>query len=162
MDRACRKYQDRGRQIQGGDPAGQDGFTLLEIIAILILLAILAGVVASGSGVSTADLAAETARLKAHLRYAQVRAMNSNTTWGFAFSGNTYTLQTGGAASATPLPGQNSNSYSLAGGVTATPSTSPITFDQWGSPGTTTITITLSGGGGSNTVTVTKNTGFIP
>ena len=141
---------------------GQRGFTLIEIIVVFILISILAAYVATHSITSDAGLYGEAEILKGHLRYAQMKAMNANNPWGLRFSGNSYTLLENGVASTTPLPGESSDTHSAASGVSIASSTSPITFDRWGSPGASTVTITLTANSKSVTVTVTRNTGFIP
>src|SRR3990172_875443 len=78
------------------------GFTLIEVIAALIIIAILTAVVISrGTGIDTVNLHAEVDTLKGHLRYAQYLAMNdiSSTTgyatptkWGIDIGTNSYEL----------------------------------------------------------------------
>ena len=60
----------------------QDGFTLIEIISVLVILGIL--VVVAVSRMSNFDVAVYTGRdaLKAHLRYAQTMAMNKDPNTG--------------------------------------------------------------------------------
>lgn len=141
----------------------QAGFTLVEVIAILILLGILSAVAASRfMDTGAADVRAAADTLKSHLRYAQIRAMNSNVTWGIDFAANSYTLMQNGAASATRFPGTSSGTVTLGSGLAVSSTVDPITFSQRGSPGATTATITVSKGGNSTTITVTKKTGFIP
>ncbi len=135
------------------------GFTLIEVIAVLLLIGILT-VIAVGREINSgnqADVYGATEVLKNHLRYAQSTAMNSDVSWGLNFSGSSYTLQNAAASATAPLPGDIPN------GISYAPSVNPVLFDnRWGSPGAATITVTVSKGGFSQTVTVTKNTGFIP
>ena len=141
------------------------GFTLLEVVAVLILLGIVAAVVAASSGTADTKVAAAAALMKSHLRFAQVRAMNDTATWGIALGGTSYTLQENGATAATNLPGTDSPTMVLANGLSLSvnpSSTTAVTFDAWGSPGDTTISITVSDGTNSRTITVTRKTGFIP
>ena len=56
----------------------EKGFTLLEIIAILVILGILAVVVVSRTTSMNAEVYAGADTLKTHLRYAQILAMNTN------------------------------------------------------------------------------------
>ncbi len=150
-------------QFPGRDGVwSQGGFSMIEVIAVLVLLGVIAAVVGNYTGTTGAELAAEEAILKSHLRFAQMRAMNDTVPWGISFSGNTYTLTENGAASTTNLPGTTTNNRTIDSALTLTPSASAITFDTWGSPGTTTITITLSDGSETRAITVTRNTGFIP
>lgn len=134
------------------------GFTLIEVIAILLLMGILSAIAVTRSsnfGADT-DVRAATEVVKNHLRYAQTKAMNSNVSWGLNFSGSTYTLRDANNVSAS-LPGD------LPQGMAFASTVNPLMFEnRWGSPGNTTITVTVSKGGSSQTITVTKNTGFIP
>lgn len=136
------------------------GFTLIEVISVLVLLGILAAVMVNRSLDNSADAIGEAEVVKGHLRFAQMKAMNSDTSWGIAFAGSSYTLQQKGLTSAVPLPGQNSATYTLAKG-TVSATRNPIVFNQWGDPGAI-ITVTVNVGANSQAFTVAQNTGFIP
>ena len=77
------------------------GFTLIEVIAVLIILGILAVVVISRSNNMDASLYSEAEVIKTHLRYAQTQAMNKTTTtnlfWGITCDGASYWLFEGNA-----------------------------------------------------------------
>ncbi len=139
-------------------PWGTRGFTMVEIIAVLVLLGIMSAIVfnhANNSGVD-AELSGAAEVVKNHLRFAQTKAMNSDLAWGINFSGSTYTLQDANGATAS-LPGD------LPQGMTFAATVNPVMFEKrWGGPGSITITVTVSKGGGSRTITVTRKTGFIP
>ena len=149
---------------------GKGGFTMIEIIAVLVILGILAAVVAvKMSNTSAVDLASQVEAVKGHLRYAQTRAMNSNlVAWGINFNSTTsyYLFQGAGSTIPVQLPGEEGAIVSLTAkksGLTITPVR--ITFNEFGSPCndagvplTTNATVTTSGG----TIIITKNTGFIP
>ncbi|MDH5298361.1 MAG: type II secretion system GspH family protein [Desulfobulbaceae bacterium] len=133
------------------------GFTLLEIIAVLLILAILAAV---GTNFITPpqeySLAGETETLKAHLRYAQIRAMGDTVPWSLALTADGYTLR----RDTTPatLPGEENATHNFPPGVTLTSGNVTVTFDNWGKPGAAS-TLTLNG---SHSITVTEETGYIP
>jgi MSHA pilin protein MshC len=138
------------------------GFTLIEVIAVLIILAIVAAVVISrGTATDAANLQAEVNTLKGHLRYAQCLAMNDiyPTKWGIQIGGSSYTLIRNSTGNGTTfdnpfsLPNESSATHSFAP-ITATPAV--VLFDEWGSPVTTTL---FSIGGQS--ITITPTTGFI-
>jgi prepilin-type N-terminal cleavage/methylation domain-containing protein len=151
------------------------GFTLIEIIAVLVILAIISAVVISrGTMTDAASLQAEVDTLKGHLRYAQYLALNdiSQTTgyatptkWGINISGTTsYNLVkyvSGVSAAHTfSLPGESSATHDFkfsSGTTVAVTGNNPILFDEWGSPGTTSSSITIGG----QAITITANTGFI-
>jgi len=153
------------RQIVTGRLGNNRGFTLIEIIAVLIIIAIISAVVISrGTATEEAKLRAEVDTLKAHLRYAQYLAMDDlpGTQWGISIGGSSYTLvkvDTSGTTNPYNLPGESSATHSFASGVTAvTTGSNPILFDEWGSPGTTSSSITIGG----QSITITATTGFIP
>lgn len=62
----------------------EHGFTLLEIIVVLILIGVISGVFVSRTmDIQHIDLAAQMAKVQTHIRYAQTMAMKrSDTIWG--------------------------------------------------------------------------------
>lgn len=159
----------------GKKPSKKNGFTLIEVIAVLVIVAIIAAVVVA-RGMSTADvnLQAETDTLKSHLRYAQYLALNDiyPIKWGIQISGDSYKLVRSGNGAAidstTPynLPGESSDTHSISP-ITAT---ATVLFDEWGSPynefakltGNAAWTITLTQGSQSKSIEIIPETGFIP
>lgn len=136
----------------------QVGFTIMEVVAVLIILGILAAVAISRFGNTQADEVAAANTLKTHLRYAQLRAMGDIQTWGISFDGNSYTLLKDGAQATVNLPGENSPTKALTG-VTISPTTTVTFSAARGQPTPAnghTITI------GTQTLTITHETGFIP
>ena len=130
------------------------GFTTVEIIAVLLLLAVITSVIVSRYSTGTVDAAASADKLKVHLRYTQMRAMNSDVSWGMSFSGTGYSLirDMGGSQTVQNLPGESDTSVSLPASVTGS-----VQFDTWGRPsGLDSISL------GTVTVTITPDTGFIP
>ena len=70
-----------------------DGFTFVEVIAVLVIIVIVSSVVISKSGSFSADLVSQTEILKTHLRYAQTMGMSgkdSNDVFGFNCAGGFY------------------------------------------------------------------------
>ncbi|GAB6094420.1 hypothetical protein JCM14469_06720 [Desulfatiferula olefinivorans] len=131
------------------------GFTLVEIIAVLLLMGIVAAlVVAGGLGLGDTDEGAAADVLKTHLRYAQSRAMNGDRAFGIVFSGGGYSLVRDPAGTAVPvrLPGESALTVPLPAAVSGS-----VTFDTWGRPsGMTSISL------GGRIVTITPDTGFVP
>ena len=152
------------------------GFTMIEIVVVLVVLFILSAVVISRYRTADSnELMAETDGLKANLRYAQIKAMsdtlqpNSNPRWEFEITNATsYTLYRrgdNGVRVSVNLPSEvpPSPAHGLPAGVTLTSGVGlVITFDDWGSPGSSNISIALTQGTQSSTVSITRNTGFIP
>jgi MSHA pilin protein MshC len=152
---------------------GSSGFTLFEVVTVIVILGIMAAAVSvKFLAMDPVNLNSETDTVKSHIRYAQFRAMNTNTVWGINISSATqYSLfQNGSTADTVKLPGQDALTISLPTG-TSFGSTGIISFDTWGKPYTDagaaasqsgTRTITLSYGSSSKNITITQNTGFIP
>lgn len=153
------------------DKKGAKGFTLIEIIAVLVVLAIVSAVVYSrGSSTAEAEVNATVEALKGHIRFVQMRAMNSdpvsgcNSAFGMASDGTKYYMfKDCNAASKVILPGATDISgVKLPSGSTFT----TFSFDKWGRPysssdgtGTSeTISLTVKG----KSIAITKNTGFVP
>ena len=139
------------------------GFTLIEVIAVLIILAVVSAVVISrGMDTDSVKLQAEVDTLKGHLRYAQYLAMNdiSPNQWGISInllSGSSYTLVkfdgTSTAPSSFNLPNESSATHSFSP-FTTTAAT--VLFNEWGSP-----TITGSPSIGGQSISITATTGFM-
>jgi MSHA pilin protein MshC len=77
----------------------ESGFTLLEIIAVLVVMGILAVIAVSRSVNYNAEVYGGADVLKSHLRYAQTSAMNYSPTatgvpviWGISGNANSYWL----------------------------------------------------------------------
>jgi MSHA pilin protein MshC len=158
----------RGRKRFGG----QGGFTLLEVVMVLLILGVISYFATTRlftedgiSQVSEVDL------VKNHLRYAQARTMNTELDWGILFeSANRYFLFRGDAPGVpVRLPGDESADGKMTlrsitvttVNYTVTPRTVRFRSLEYGSPASTMnsdITVVTTGGN----ITVTKNTGFIP
>jgi MSHA pilin protein MshC len=154
----------------------RDGFTALEVIAVIFVIAVVGVTAASRIASKTYyDIAAETEILKANLRYAQFRALSdadtnygvNNATWGISLSGSSYTLQRNGSAATTNFPGESSSTHNLPNGISVTAGT--VTYNIWGIPVDAAglplagnVTIVISDGTSSQTVTITRHTGFVP
>lgn len=139
------------------------GFTMVEVIAILIVVGIVAAIAVSRGIPTQQNLMSEADIVKTHLRFAQLKALQDDAavSWGLDFSaGTSYALYRNPALT-TPinLPGEGSSTYTFQSGITSTNIT--VNFDPWGSPGTTDIGLTLADSSGAKVITVTGNTGFI-
>jgi type II secretory pathway pseudopilin PulG len=163
-----------------------EGFTMIEMIFVLIVLFIMAAVFVSryvtpGSN----ELMIETDGLKTSLRYAQIKAMNDTVDtaplgWGIFPNSTSYTLVKNNITATSNLPGEKpptvlgvySPTHTFAAGVTVAVTAggvATVAFNEWGTPidaagipvrGDITLTLTKSGETPVN-ITVTRNTGFI-
>jgi MSHA pilin protein MshC len=154
------------------------GFTLIEMVVVLILMTIIAATVLGRSIATTdIDLNSETDKIRNHLRFAQAEAMKrSNTVWGISSSGSEYWLfrrtDPNNAANEVRLPGVaysgGSNRISVADlGITLSSFT--VFFDRIGKPYTAytdetvnspllaTLPISVSG----RSITITPETGLV-
>jgi MSHA pilin protein MshC len=143
---------------------GSAGFTLVEILAVLLILGIVTVVVVSRWADRRAiDLSSQVEAVKSHLRLAQSRAMSSRSPWGIDFETKTtyYLFQGTGSTNPVRITGEDTDKVSLpARGSALSIESAPlrVTFDQYGSPGESSLTLTTNGGN----ITITRKTGFIP
>ena len=156
----------------------QHGFTLIELIAIIIVLAIIAAVAIPRLGDVTSMKSGATAgKLKSDIRYAQELAMTQNRRCRVYF--NTSPAPASGYAVVNDANGNgnwgeagefapdptgkgdltvtlNSGDYA---GVTASSSVNPIEFNSLGRPTGGATTVTISPGG--YTITIAAETGAV-
>jgi MSHA pilin protein MshC len=148
------------------------GFTLIEVMSALIIIGIVSAIAISRFGISNTELTAMSEVIKSHLRYAQLRAMNSESVWGISCDGTDYWLFMNGNTSQTViLPGEESDPVHLSDKKISMGSFI-VSFDSWGRPfyndaaaagSTAGTTINVSSSGTSSVaITVTPETGFIP
>ncbi len=151
------------------------GLTMVEVLAVLVVIGVLAFVAVSKSGLSIdAAVTAESEALKNQLRFAQNRSMNTKDAWGITSASSSYRLfrydPDNGTTTYVALPGSGANAENL-GAKGLSVSAFTISFDNWGRPcsgatgataHTSNQTAYVSKGGKSRTITITKNTGFIP
>ena len=149
----------------------QNGFTMIEMICVLLIIGIIAVItVVRMTGATNYDLNSQVEVVKAHLRLAQFRAISANSPFGINFNSTTTYYLFNGNAPSTPvlLLGENNATISLTAkksNMTINSAPLVITFNGYGIPGdasnvpvTANITVATNGGN----ITVTKNTGFIP
>ena len=167
------------RQFVKGRLRNIRGFTMIEIIAALIIIAIASAVVISrGASTTDANLKSAAEVLRSHIRYVQIRAMNlksSDTTCNAAFGisvNNPYFMfKDCNPGSKVTLPGASGDTISLPSGMTVTSAT--FSFDNWGRPyavanpdplaqTSSTIPLSLDYQGLTEPITITGNTGFVP
>ena len=139
----------------------QAGFSLIEIVATMVIIVVLSVALMVGSRRTHADVAAEAGILRSHLRFVQTMAMANNTcAWGIVVTDSSYTLQRDGLPSPINLPGENAPGRSITPGVQIVQGAGVHTFCPWGCPGET-LTITLSDGNQQERITVLAFTGLV-
>ncbi|MCK9230938.1 MAG: prepilin-type N-terminal cleavage/methylation domain-containing protein [Syntrophales bacterium] len=150
---------------------GSKGFTIIELVAVLILLGIMAALAIARVGdTSTYDLNSQLEAVKNHLRYAQIRAMNTDTAWGIHFTESSYYLFEGlGSETPVVIPGEDAtidmDAKKSKLRFTSLPAGGRVTFDTFGRPVNAsedpeTVNIRISTNGSA--IVITRNTGFIP
>jgi len=139
------------------------GVTMIEVIAVLLLIGIIGTVVISRySSTNPFKLVIETEILKGHLRHARVRSMGDNVSWGINVSTGSYTLEKDGLIASFNLPGEDSPTHNFTDGVTVTTGAgSVVSFDEWGNSGPVDLMIILILGPETRMITISQNTGFI-
>jgi prepilin-type N-terminal cleavage/methylation domain-containing protein len=157
------------------NPFGKaDGYTLIEVVTVIVLVTLLSVALLAYFRHSDTELISQTHILKTHIRYAQARAMNTDTAWGLHFQASTpqyWLFKDPDRNQKIALPGETADHVDLdAMGLAITGADFSLTFDGWGRP--TAVDRTFTGGqlilnlnrGGTNgdPITITDNTGFIP
>jgi prepilin-type N-terminal cleavage/methylation domain-containing protein len=157
------------------------GFTIVEIIVVLLLMSIMAATLLGRSITSsTLDLNSATDKIRNHIRFAQAQAMKTadttNPVWGIGFSGDEYWLFRGtNVSNEVRLPGaeyasgNRINLSSVGILISTSPSTDKIFFDSIGKPYTTypttpipsQLSITLTSGTQNRAITVESETGLV-
>ena len=166
----------------------KDGFTLLEIISVLALISIFTVLVIVQHSASDAGLVSQVQVLASHIRYAQMRAMNTDTSFGIYYKFNGadpsdcyYLLYRGtNTADIAQLPGESQDRVyigrmgitiaSAIGAGSPAAGSFELQFDSWGQPRsfvasswhTDTLTLRLTKPGQTpKNLVITRNTGFI-
>ena len=154
------------------------GFTLIEIVVVLIVMGIIAAFVI-GRGLSeTPNLSIQADVIKSHLRHAQARATNSNKFWGIRSEGTSYWMfrcdsPTCGSPATIRLPGEDADTVDLStAGVSFDAGTYsfddrgvPYHIEVYTPPGSSLnsdLVVDVSKGSDIISIVITKNTGFIP
>ncbi len=156
--------------------ADSKGFSLLEVITVFVLIGILFIAYIGYYRHTDTDLITQTHILKTNIRYAQARAMNSDTQWGLRYqsSGDQseyWLFRDSQSDLKIAWPGQTDDSVRLdTFGLDISGSNFSLVFDSWGRPtasgrsfsgGQLSLTLNREGTPG-DTITITENTGFIP
>ncbi len=147
----------------------QRGFTLLELVVVMVILATLATTVAMRLGGSNGRLGPQADQLVSDIRYVQSLSMTRNARHCIAFTAANYTVTNNNCTTPIPLL-TAANPVLLASGLTLTTTNNLLTFNTLGRPftdaaGTTPLATeavtTLTFGSESLTVRVTPETGRV-
>ena len=165
--------------LKAGDPRG---FTLIEIIAVLIVVGILAAVIITRAMSTTStNRAAQESVIKNHIRYAQALAVKQGTIWGIKCNGTDYwlfrTIDPDTTSNQRALPGEENAKVTLAN-KNISMSVFTVFFDANGRPYTAytdattntpvstanpiSITVDSVPAGVAVTFGITPETGFMP
>lgn len=151
------------------------GFTLLEILIVFVLIGIFSVVsIAWYSDQGSATLRTKADALISHLRYAQMRSMNTNSSWGIGYedSSNNYWLykqdpdDLKNLSDRHLLPGENQDAVRL--DAVSLAHDFWVAFDSWGRPssdqafpdGRLSLNLQMTGQP-DLTIRVVEETGFI-
>ncbi|MBM4156231.1 MAG: type II secretion system protein [Lentisphaerae bacterium] len=156
MVTARRSEAGRGR---GNAPSS--GFTLIETLAVIVVMSILLVAVASRLDTSEPAVIAEAQVLRSHLRYVQGLAMANNTeAWSLNVGAGSYTIFRGVAVAPVNLPGETSPTHNLPAGVSIAQGTGMLRIDEWGVPDQT-RTLQVTDGRTQRSITILGLTGLI-
>ncbi len=159
------------------------GFTLVELIVVMLVLGILAAVFIPRSGNDAIILSTQAEQFAADMRYVQSLAMTqgwsgvapSARRYRINFTATTYDF-TDASGVAVAHPSGTPGSIAFAGGVSISPFPAPglpnnvVSFDGLGRPYTdasattllaSTATISLAGGGATRAVEIFPETGMV-
>lgn len=163
----------RSTAYGGKAPGGSrcEGFTLIEVITVLLIIGIMSAVVLSRGNTLNSDLNARAGEVRSQLRYLQLMAMKNGATYlALTCDGTNYwAYNSADASKHLPLPGESAATVSLADKKMQM-SSFTISFDAFGIPYsgspqvklTSNAAITITVGGQNATLTVTPETGFVP
>lgn len=149
----------------------EQGFTLVELVTVLLLTAILAVVAMDQWPDAGINLAAQADQLQSDIRYTQSLAMNRGQRYRINLATDHYWISDASDTVTVTLPASGATSVTLANGITLSSAYSFLVFDGNGAPYTTADTpgtplaadavITLSGGGASLTLHISPETGRV-
>lgn len=137
------------------------GFTVIEVVAVLVMIGILSAVVIARSREDSAGRVAARDTIVSHIRYAQILAMKSDTGCGIRFNTDQYwVFKNNSSGDQVTFPGGDALFAIHPDLGTAN---EVIYFDSWGSPHTSSSLAAARPTGiiGSLGLTLNEDTGFV-
>jgi prepilin-type N-terminal cleavage/methylation domain-containing protein len=123
-----------GQRIESQMKPNDHGFTLIEIVIVMVLISIVAATVFTRSiTTDELNLISRAEKIQSHIRFAQSMAMKTNDVWGINCIGNKYWLFNKNFSLKVKLPGENSEEIDLDGSGLNIPNF-PLFFDNFGRP----------------------------
>ncbi|OIO00100.1 MAG: hypothetical protein AUJ49_10170 [Desulfovibrionaceae bacterium CG1_02_65_16] len=144
------------------------GFTLIEVISVVVILGILSLLVLAHNTSLSGELGGRLSEVRSQLRYVQLSAMKSGVPYlTMRCDGASYWAQYDNGTSLS-LPSENATTVSLAGKSLAMSSFN-LRYDSLGIPYdgatgaklTSALTISLTAAGANGTISVSPETGFV-
>jgi len=149
----------------------QQGFTLIELVATLIIVALLSIMAISRWSASSFNLPAQAEQLVADIRYTQTLSMTRGQRFRINFAADRYWLSNRDGSSNILHPASNQAESLLSNNITLSASHPSLVFDGNGTPysdatlpGTalnTNATITLTAGSETQTLQISPETGRV-
>ncbi len=151
------------------------GFTIIEIVVVLVLISIIAAAVFRRSlTTDQMNFRSQFDKIQNQIRYPQSMAMKRGEWWGIAYNGSDYWIFTGTnkdtVSNQRRLPGQKDIKISLADlGVAITSGAFTVLFDKYGIPFrpdwntrmSGNLIISLAGSGSNDNITIFQETGLV-
>lgn len=144
----------------------QPGFTLLELVMVIIIIGVLAAIAVPRMSLTDTSVHAQAAQIARDIRHVQMLAMTKGSTLTFESLGTSYRCVDSTSTVITDPATQQPFNYPLQNGVTLSVGT--VNFDSLGRPvsggalvSVADIPFTVSGNTQTSSLSVSRVTGFV-